>query len=357
MSVTSGGEEPPDPGIKKKRKYNNTDPNTKYNVYTKQNYKRLFIENTNSEYVVYVESTEQEKVGNKNPITLTNLISDNVKGVLGVHRINAHKIGITFRKAAAANNFLKMEDFLWKNKLKAFIPSYLTERIGVLRFVPKELSNEEIYKNIVCDSEVISIKRFMRKVEGKLVPLNTVAVTFASTSLPQYAYIKLFRYEVKVYIPPLLQCYKCLKFNHSAKACRGEQHCSSCAGRHSYKECDVEEITCINCSGNHLAISRDCPIKKQKLEEKKAKFLMQKPYATVVNPPPTFNEKSFPVLTKVNDKPKNNDTSILDMKQVANNDIIINAIVKSLVALGNKRDSDGPLTHKKIKEIFLSNLI
>lgn len=355
MSVTSGGEEPPDPRNTKKRKINNTaESNNKYNIYTKQNYTRQFIENTNNEYVVYVESTEQEKVGNKNPITLTNLLTDNVIGVLGVHRINAHKIGITFKKATAANNFLKMEDFLRKNKLKAFIPSYLTERIGVLRFVPKELTNEDIYKNIVCDSEVISIKRFMRKVDGKLVPLNTVAVTFASTSLPQYAYIKLFRYEVRVYIPPLLQCFKCLKFNHSAKACRGEQHCSSCAGRHSYKECDVEEITCINCSGNHLAISRECPIKKQKMEEKKAKF-MQKSYATVVNKPPTYNEKSFPVLPKVADKTNSNDS--LDMKQVANNDIIINAIVKSLVALGNKRDSDGPLTHKKIKEIFLSNLI
>ncbi|KAJ8737073.1 hypothetical protein PYW07_000344 [Mythimna separata] len=357
MSITSGGEEPPEPGEKKKRKYHNTrkPDSNKYKIFTKPNYKRLFIENTNSEYIVYVESTEQEKVGNKNPITFTNLITDNVKGVLGVHRINAHKIGITFRKAAAANNFLKMEDFLWKNKLKAFIPSYLTERIGVLRFVPKELSNEEIYKNIVCDSEVISVKRFMRKEEGHLVPLNTITVTFASTSLPQYAYIKLFRYEVKAYIPPLLQCYKCLKFNHSAKACRGEQNCSSCAGRHSYKECDVEEITCINCAGNHLAISRDCPIKKQKIEEKKAKFLKQKSYATVVNSPLTFNEKSFPVLPKVTDKVKPNDT--LDTKLIANNEIIINAIVKSLVELGNKSESDGPLTHKKIKEIFLSNLI
>ncbi|KAH9639657.1 hypothetical protein HF086_017651 [Spodoptera exigua] len=196
----------------------------------------------------------------------------------------------------------------------------------------------------LLDPEVIAIKRFMKKIEGKLVPLNTVAVTFASTSLPQYAYIKLFRYEIKLYIPPLLQCCKCLKFNHSAKSCRSEQNCSSCAGRHSYKECDVEEITCINCSGNHLAISRDCPIKKKKIEEKRAKF-MQQSYATVVNSPPTLNDKSFPALPKITDK-------VLDVKQISNNDIIINAIVKSLVALGNKSDSDGPLTHKKIKEIF-----
>lgn len=359
MSVHSGGEEPPpEPGEKRRRIHTsggNADSH-KYKIFTKPNYKRLFIENNNTEFTVYVQSTEDEKLGNKNPITLTNLITDQVKDVIGVHRINAHKIGITFRKAA--DNFLKMEDFLWIHKMKAFIPSNLTERVGVLRYVPKDLSNEEIYKSMVCDAEVVSIKRFMRKVEGKLVPLNTISVTFASTTLPQYAYIKLFRYEVKTYIPPLLQCYKCLKFNHSAKVCRGEQHCSSCAGRHSYRDCDVEEVVCINCSGNHLAISRECPIKKQKIEERKAKYLrqqMQQSYATVVNTPPTFTNKSFPSLPKVADKPKVNDA--LDMNKIANNDIIINAIVKSLVALGNKSDSDGPLTHKRIKEIFLSNLI
>ncbi|XP_059054833.1 uncharacterized protein LOC131848587 [Achroia grisella] len=166
-----------------------------------------------------------------------------------------------------------MDNFLNKYKFKAFVPAYITEKTGIIRYVPTDMSNEDIYKSISCDTEVISIKRFMKKVEGKLSPLGTVAVTFAATTLPQYAYIQLFRYPVHTYIPPLVQCYKCLKFNHSAKVCRSSQMCSSCAGQHSYKECDVEEIVCINCSGNHLAISRDCPIKKKKIEEKRSKYV------------------------------------------------------------------------------------
>lgn len=352
MSANSDGEE----DGKKKRKYRiisggNSDKE-KYSIYTKPNYKRLFIENSNNEYTVFVESVTDEKLGNKNPIILTNTLSENVIGIAGVHRVNATKIGVTFKKAAAANNFLKMEDFLSKHKMRAFIPSYLTERIGVLRYVPKDLSNETIYKNIVCDTEVISVKRFMKKVDGKLVPLSTVAITFASTNLPQYAYIKLYRYEVQTYIAPLLQCYKCLKFNHSAKVCRGEQNCSSCAGRHSYKECDVEEVICINCSGNHLAVSRDCPVKKKKMEEKKKKCLQQS-YATVVSTPapPPVNDNTFPSLPS--QPVKNNDK--FNIKQLAENDIVINAIVKSLVTLGNLTST--PLTTKKIKEIFLSNLV
>ncbi|XP_048004280.1 uncharacterized protein LOC125240433 [Leguminivora glycinivorella] len=286
---SSGGEAPgekkPDRERKKKRKFaatTATTPETKYKLYVKPNYKRQFPDNQTTECVVYVESQDNDKIGNRNPIALTKLFTDNVKGIIGVHRVNAHKVGITFKKPTPANTFLKMDSFLGKHKLKAFVPAMLTEAIGVIRYVPKEMSNEEIYKNISCDTEVISVKRFMRKVDGKLVPLGTIAVTFAATTLPQYAYMQMYRYPISMYIPPLLQCYKCLKFNHSARVCRGEQMCSSCSGQHSYKECEVDEITCINCKGNHLAISRDCPIKQKKMEEKKAKYEnLNRSFATV----------------------------------------------------------------------------
>lgn len=358
MGPPSDGEDPAEKR-KRKREHVSSAPSAsqqtdKYKIYTKPNYKRLFIENSSGDFTVYVESTDQERLGNKNPIILTRLFSENVKDITGVHRINAHKIGVTFRKATSANYFLKMDDFLSKNKMRAFVPSYLTEKIGILRYVPKDMSNEEIYKNIVCDAEVISIKRFMKKTDNTLIPLTTVAVTFASTTLPQYAYIQLFRYPIHQYIPPVLQCFKCLKFNHSAKVCRGSQMCSSCAGQHSYKECDVEEIVCINCGGNHLAISRDCPIKKQKFEENKRKYSTQNYAAVVSSPPAPSDTKSYPPLNRVSNI--NNDVQ-LDVNKIANNEIILNAIVKSLIALGNKNDSKVPLTTKKIKEILISNLI
>ncbi|CAG4996891.1 unnamed protein product [Parnassius apollo] len=253
MDPDSDGGPTPDEQKSKKRKLPDTRKGNAvdYKIFAKTNYTRQFPENHSVDCVVYVESQENEKIGNKNPITLTKLFTENVKGIAGVHRVNAYKVGIMFRKPAPANNFLTMTHFLGKHKLKAFVPAHLTEITGVIRYVPKDLSNEDINKSITCDAEVISVKRFMRKVDGKLTPLGTIAVTFAATALPQHAYIQMFRYPVHIYIPPLLQCYKCLKFNHSAKVCRGSQMCSSCSGQHSYKECDVEKIVCINCQGGH----------------------------------------------------------------------------------------------------------
>lgn len=354
MSVKSAGGEAPGDKEPKKRKIDKSAED--YKMFTKPNYKRQFPENHSAECVVYVESQDNDKLGNRNPITLTKLFTEQVKGIVAVHRVNAYKIGITFRKPAPANTFLKMDLFLGRNKLKAFVPATLTETTGVLRYVPKELKNEEIYQNISCDAEIISIKRFMRKVDGKLVPLGTIAITFATTILPQHVYLNMFRYKVHMYIPPLLQCYKCLKFNHSARVCRGEQMCSSCAGQHSYKECDVDEIVCINCSGNHLAISRECPIKKQKIEEKKQKYAnSNQSYATVVSAPslpPVANPTAFPAMPN---KPISRSPQTFNMEQLVNNEILMNAIVKSMVCLGNDKDNT-PITIKRIKEILLTNL-
>lgn len=364
MGQHSDGEEHSD---KKKRKYANTKDvssnsfeEDKYKIYFKTNYTRLFLENDSANYTVYVESKEKEKLGNKNPIKLTGLLNENVKGITCVSRINAYKIGVNFQKAADANSFIKLDNFLSKHKFRAFIPAHLIEKVGVIKFVPTDLSNEDIYKNISSDAEIISIKRFMkRNADKKLMPMSSVAITFSTTTLPRYVYLNLFRCEVQTYISPLIQCFKCFKFNHSAKVCRSKQMCSYCAGDHHYKECVSDILVCINCGGGHLAVSRDCPIKKKKIELKRSEIPKNSTFASIIS-----NDKNFPPL-KTKEKPivNNNSNSfnkkdniIMNKEQIANNDIILNAIVRSLVTLANSSNDDN-ITINKIKEIFLKNLV
>lgn len=358
-----------------KRRYAQTiaSEEDKYKIYFKANYTRLFLEKSAVDYTVYIESKEKEKIGNRNPIKLTQLFVDNIKGITSVYRINGFKIGVTFQKAAAANSFLKQENFLSKHKLRAFIPAHLVEKVGIIKYVPTDMSNEEIYKNITCDADILSVKRFMKKDAStkQLIPMTTVAITFSTTTLPKSAFLSLFRYQIHPYIPPLVQCYKCFKFNHSAKVCRGAQMCSSCAGAHSYKECDSENLICINCGGSHLAISRDCPIKKNKIEEKRKQIYGQnRSFASVVgtttvdniNFPPlkqklnVTNTASSAITTASQNKKDESKVKQLDVEQIANNEIILNAIVKSLIALANSKSTDA-MTSSRIKDIFLSNLL
>lgn len=150
----------------------------------------------------------------------------------------------------------------------------------MLRFVPTSISNEELFKKLSSTYEIVGVRRFTRKVNGELKPYGSVSVTFLTNSLPDYVYLDIFRFKVFEYVAPLLQCFKCFKFNHGAKVCRTTQKCSICAGEHRFSECNNKNaIKCINCEGPHLAVSRDCPIKKKKIEEKSNRSR----YATYAN--------------------------------------------------------------------------
>lgn len=350
-----------------------------YKPFLKPNYKRLYPDSSDTEYKVFIESVNiNEKLGNKSPLYLNNIFSREVKGVVSITRVNALKMAVIFKQAITANNFLKNDSFLEKYQIKAYIPARQIEKTGIIRFVPTNISNEELYCKLSSKYEVIGVRRFLKKVGPEKLPLQTVSLTFLSNSLPESVQYDLFSYRVFDYVPPLLQCFKCFKYNHSAKICTNKQKCSICAGEHYYKECtNPDNIACINCSGPHLAISKTCPIKIQKLLEKKSKIT----YSSVVNsksefPPlpknvnkPTTNSLAPPKSKDLNvfKEPKdpnvknvvnNNNTSVNNSdvySDIINNTNIIGALVKTLVELGNKTD-DVHITHALIKEHLIKNL-
>ncbi|CAF0704716.1 unnamed protein product [Brachionus calyciflorus] len=71
-----------------------------------------------------------------------------------------------------------------------------------------------------------------------------------------------------------LQCFKCQKLGHRADNCKGQETCLKC-GKHDHKreQCpfkdDPSKYHCVNCGGNHVACSKQCPVLKKAAEEKK----------------------------------------------------------------------------------------
>ncbi|CAK1591850.1 unnamed protein product [Parnassius mnemosyne] len=53
-----------------------------------------------------------------------------------------------------------------------------------------------------------------------LQPTGTVAITFASNVLPDHVDLHGWRFVVNQYIPPVKQCYNCLRYGHLAKYCK-----------------------------------------------------------------------------------------------------------------------------------------
>lgn len=382
------GEKPPDPKNPRKAKKRTASavagetrflPNELYMPYSKLTYKRLYPEGcTNSEFKVFIESTNPtDKIGNKSPVYLNNIFSNEVKGVQSLTRINANKICVTFKLANTANNFLQNNNFLNKYEIKAYIPAAQIEKTGVIRFVPTNISNEDLYTKLSSIYEIITVRRFTKKLGDDRIPLQTISLTFLSNTLPDRVQYDLFSYRVFEYVPPLQQCFKCFKFNHSAKVCNNTtQKCSICSGEHSYKDCDrPNEICCINCSGAHLAISRLCPIKIKKMNEKKNKIT----YSNILN---TKSNIEFPALTETstghgsNVKKNVNKTvnknvhipvkSVNTVNSVNNNEDfkskiiessdVLSALVQTLLQLANSPDGSGAITSAAIKDLLIKNL-
>ncbi|XP_075988876.1 uncharacterized protein LOC142984892 [Anticarsia gemmatalis] len=380
--MPDGDGDDPGGGVEKRKVPNRNQggPDEFYKTFIKPEYKRMFAESAVSgEFSVFVEGLrESEKIGNVNPIITTNLFKNDIKGITNIKRINPNKICVTFSQSNNANNFIKNEAFLSKHQFKAFIPASAVECIGVLKFVPTSISNAELFKKLSSRYEIIAVRRFTKKENGELKPYKTVSLTFLSNVLPEYVYLDLFRFKVHEYHAPLLQCFKCFKFNHGAKICKNSQKCSICTEEHHFSECvNKNNIKCINCQGPHLAISRECPIKRQKIEAKKSKT-----YANVISGNYRNNnisnyERNFPqisTVTKTNTKTSNpaSLSSVVSRKpspiptaastnsetisnerlinEIINNDFIRKGLIGALISIGNENRA---ITSNVIQDILI----
>lgn len=78
--------------------------------------------------------------------------------------------------------------------------------------------------------------------------------------------IDMERYRLVNFIP-VVRCFNCQSFGHTAVKCENEAKCVKCAGQHNFKDCSVADIACSNClssfgsdiDASHRADSSDCP--------------------------------------------------------------------------------------------------
>lgn len=92
--------------------------------------------------------------------------------------INANKIAVIFKQFNTANNFINNNTFLNKHDLKAFIPAAQIETTGIIRYVPANISNKDLYTKLSSIYEIIAIRRCTKKVGQERVPIHTVSITF-----------------------------------------------------------------------------------------------------------------------------------------------------------------------------------
>lgn len=196
-------------------------------------------------------------------------------------RIGRNRITIEFRNYQDANAFLN-SPLLEQNNYKAFIPTFSITRMGVIRGIPVDWSEDDIMNNIEIPSgcgKVIKVRRLKRKIlinnVTELKCTESVVVTFDGQVLPPKVYACYTALPVDVYIYPTVQCYNCCRFGHVKMQCRSRPRCFRCGHDHTGDSCSVEEehIRCVLCKGLHMATSNKCLefLRQKRIKETMAK--------------------------------------------------------------------------------------
>nr|BDT63039.1 MAG: hypothetical protein [Trachysalambria curvirostris nimavirus] len=111
---------------------------------------------------------------------------------------------------------------------------------------------------------VVTVKRFKKKVSGELVPTPTLLLTFNTLSLPETVKLAWYRLKVKPYVPNPMRCFHCQEYGHGSLTCRRKANnqpriCTSCgtAGHLDQQTCPGP-VSCYHCRGAHPASSKEC---------------------------------------------------------------------------------------------------
>ncbi|XP_044765720.1 uncharacterized protein LOC123321972 [Coccinella septempunctata] len=137
--------------------------------------------------------------------------------------------------------------------------------MGIVRDIGQDITDEELVnmgKGLNPNVKCIRVRRFNRRKTTEdgtvFVKTNTCVLTFEGTTLPKYFELYNIRLPVELYISPVVQCNKCLRYGHVRNLCRGRFRCRKCGSYHEdEKPCDAEPC-CLFCRQGHEAMDRRC---------------------------------------------------------------------------------------------------
>lgn len=253
-------------------------------------------------YIIHIQKEVSQPNDNVSlhPVSLGHFLKKNdFKNIINgsLKRIGRNRISLSFSKYEDANSFLSCS-ILKSHKYKAFIPSFNITRMGVVRGIPVNWSEDEILDNInvpIGCGKVIKVRRLNKKNivnnKAEFSPIETVVLTFDGQVLPKRVFMCYNSMPVDLYIFPTIQCFNCCRYGHIKAQCRSSPKCYKCGQEHSGDNCSVDEdsVFCCMCSGSHFAINRKCPefARQKSIKESMAKNCISYIEAVKLHPPIT----------------------------------------------------------------------
>lgn len=199
-------------------------------------------------------------------------VSRELEQIIGENIVNQkiNRAGFLCVNVATAADAVKLLNIkkLGGANVETVIPSMYLRHEAKIRGVPYHYTNEQLIKYF-SDVGVVDARRQLtvkRLHDGSFeeYPRGSVILTFKpDATLPRMLELGPDRFIVEEYIEAPLQCFKCLRFGHTARDCVSVSRCKNCGARYCQEDCERKTPMCANCFGPHPATYVGCPRRRE----------------------------------------------------------------------------------------------
>ena len=127
-------------------------------------------------------------------------------------------------KRAQAQNLLPTNRFI-DRPVRVLIHKTLNSSQGVIRCRDLADMSEVEIRDELKDQGVVGVNRVTLKKEGKVIPTNTLFLTFGSPELPKEITVGYLKVKVALFVPNPMRCFNCNKFGHTSQRCKVAAKC------------------------------------------------------------------------------------------------------------------------------------
>lgn len=199
-------------------------------------------------------------------------VSREIEEAVGDNVINQkiNRAGFLCVNVATAGDAVKLLNLrkLGGVDVETVIPSMYLRHEAKIRGVPYHFTNEQLtqyfsHAGVVSARRQLTVKR-LHDGSFEEYPRSSVVLAFKpDATLPKTLELGPDRFIVEEYIEAPMQCFKCLRFGHTARNCVSVSRCKNCGARYCQEECERKTPLCANCFGPHQATYVGCPRRRE----------------------------------------------------------------------------------------------
>lgn len=325
-----------EPGSGIKRKIQNVSTNTIHlSKKPAKEFEQIFYDEDlrNTEFFILLDlqlpDTEENQKKRINDFKIFEILESLklAQGIIRIQRIGFRRTKVKFQTATLANNVIKRSSELLKNlNLRAFIPMNFVTKYGIIRDVPKNMSEEKIMEYMVSDIPIRSITRLTRidrEDETKRINTNSVKIGFKGNKIPETVILCLSIAKIDYYIPRPKQCFQCRRLGHTQRQCKATKlHCLNCGKEGGRCNPSCTDKKCLLCgqTDHNCLDNKNCWKKKEQEDLNKVMAINSLSYTEGKNQYPSNNqfelltdknyEINFPEINPGNVKTRNNQQEV-----------------------------------------------